>query len=297
MPYKLFHDFQLACFARTIDFSPCGSLLFVPSEFLNVFNVLRNAFLAAHLELPGHNVYGTYIFRRGDLDKCRPHVLIPSTKATILARASPVVYTLRKDVEENFLGLPYRVIFAIMTVDTVVLHDSQSRAPFMYVDNLHYDNLTSLCWTPDGKSMVVSSMEGYNTFILLPSKIGDQTSIPEEVTGRESPVLKKPKAPKAPKEGGENSEEPKRKKNKKDQEEEKKKKNKDSEEETTPKKTPSGKQSTPKSTVSQGTPSLLKFFAPVSSKRDGSPVSSKPTMVMASKSKKKIETVLLGDDE
>ena len=238
------------------------------------------------MELPGHNIYGTYVFRRSDLDKCRPHVLIPSTKATILVRSSPVVYSLREDVEENFLGLPYRVIFAIMTVDTVILHDSQSRAPFMYVDNLHYDNLTSLCWTPDGKSMVVSSMEGYNTFIVLPSKLGTPTTIPEEVTGRTSPVLKKPKAPKAPKEGVENAEEPKKKKNKKD-----------SEEETTPKKTPSAKQSTPKSTASQGTPSLLKFFAPVSSKRDGSPVSSKPTMVMASKSKKKIETVLLGDDE
>ncbi|KAE9552910.1 hypothetical protein FO519_003895 [Halicephalobus sp. NKZ332] len=272
MPYKLFHDFQLACFARTIDFSPCGSLLLVPT---------------AHLELPGHNVYGTYVFRRSDLDKCRPHALIPSTKATILARASPVVYPLRKEVEENFLGLPYRVVFAVMTVDTVILHDSQSRAPFMYIDNLHYDNLTSLCWTPDGKSMAVSSMEGYNTFIVLPAKkMGETMPIPEEVTGRDSPILKKPKAPKAVKETTENTEEPKKKKGKKD-----------SEEETTPKKTPSAKQSTPKSAATQGTPSLFKFFAPVNPKRDGSPVSSKTTMVMASKSKKKIETVVLGDVE
>uniref|UniRef100_A0A7E4VX67 WD_REPEATS_REGION domain-containing protein n=1 Tax=Panagrellus redivivus TaxID=6233 RepID=A0A7E4VX67_PANRE len=31
--YKLYHDSQLAAFSRTMDFSPCGELLFTPSKF------------------------------------------------------------------------------------------------------------------------------------------------------------------------------------------------------------------------------------------------------------------------
>uniref|UniRef100_A0AC34RL50 Uncharacterized protein n=1 Tax=Panagrolaimus sp. JU765 TaxID=591449 RepID=A0AC34RL50_9BILA len=261
--YKLFHDDQLVCFARTIDFSPCGSLLFVPT---------------AHLELPGHNVYGTYVFRRKDLNKCQPRALLPSKKPTILVRCCPVVYELKGDKETNFLKLPYRVIFAVMTNESVTLYDSQHQSPFMYLNNLHYDNLTSLSWTPDGKAMAISSLEGYNTFTSIQcSKIGCQIDLPPW-DGRDSPNLIKI-----------------RKKNKNTEEKSEPKKNlvKAKPETETPKRTaPAPKQAS----KSPKTPSLFKFFSPVNPKKEESPPiaeAAPQSMIMASKSKKKIETVLL----
>jgi chromatin assembly factor 1 subunit B len=147
--YKLFHDSQLVSFTRATDFSPCGSLLFVP---------------AAHLEVSDSNIYGTYVLRRSDFDSCRPYALLPSTKPTVFVRCSPIVYELL-DKEENFLGLPYRIIFGILTKDSITLYDSQHASPIIYVDNLHYDDVSAMSFAPDGKNIILSSFEGFNTFI------------------------------------------------------------------------------------------------------------------------------------
>lgn len=36
--------------------------------------------------------------------------------------------------------------------------------------NLHYDGLTSIAWTSDGRFLVVSSLEGFNSFICMDTK-------------------------------------------------------------------------------------------------------------------------------
>ncbi|VDM39007.1 unnamed protein product [Toxocara canis] len=148
--YKLFHDDQLISFARGPDFTPDGELLIAP---------------CAHLEVGGSNIYGTYIFRRCDFDKMRPHAFLPSPKPTFRVACNPVFFELRKDVEGNVLRLPYRVVWAVLTRDSVTVYDSQSYIPIAYVDNIHYNALTDLAWSPDGKILLVSSLEGYCSFI------------------------------------------------------------------------------------------------------------------------------------
>ena len=44
------------------------------------------------------------------------------------------------------LSLPYRVVFAVATEDSVVLYDSQQTLPFAYVANIHYHTLSDLTW-------------------------------------------------------------------------------------------------------------------------------------------------------
>jgi chromatin assembly factor 1 subunit B len=51
-----------------------------------------------------------------------------------------------------------------MCKEAVLLYNSQQQRPFAYFDNLHLDALTSLAWTPDGRVLVISSLEGYNTY-------------------------------------------------------------------------------------------------------------------------------------
>lgn len=60
-------------------------------------------------------------------------------------------------------SLPYRLIYAVMCKECVLLYDSQRSEPIGFVDNLHYFDLTSISWTPDGKVLVVSSQEGFNS--------------------------------------------------------------------------------------------------------------------------------------
>ncbi|KAH7722364.1 Chromatin assembly factor 1 subunit B [Aphelenchoides avenae] len=166
--YKLFHDDQLVSFIRYPEFSPCGEVLFAP---------------VAHLEVGENNLFGTYVFKRADFDKCRPTGLLPSLKPTIMVKCSPVIYELRTDIEENFLGLPYRLIYAVMCKECVLLYDSQRSEPIGFVDNLHYFDLTSISWTPDGKVLVVSSQEGFNSFLAFD---GDTFGVPTVLPQRDA---------------------------------------------------------------------------------------------------------------
>uniref|UniRef100_A0A915MSG4 Anaphase-promoting complex subunit 4-like WD40 domain-containing protein n=1 Tax=Meloidogyne javanica TaxID=6303 RepID=A0A915MSG4_MELJA len=153
--YKIFHDDQLHAFQRGVEFSPCGGVLFAP---------------AALLEVGTNNIYGTFAFFRNDLKFCRPNALFPSAKPTIQVKCSPLIYKLDEGTRENFLGLPHRLIFAVLCWDSILLYNSQNETPFAYFANLHYDGLTSIAWTPDGRFLVVSSLEGFNSFICMDTK-------------------------------------------------------------------------------------------------------------------------------
>jgi chromatin assembly factor 1 subunit B len=61
--------------------------------------------------------------------------------------------------------LSYRYVFAIATEDSVFLYDTQSASPFAYVTDIHYSNLSDLSWSKDGRFLLVSSIDGFCTFI------------------------------------------------------------------------------------------------------------------------------------
>ncbi|CAI5438678.1 unnamed protein product [Caenorhabditis angaria] len=147
--FKLFHDDQLFSFQRGVVFSPNGELVVAPS---------------AHLELGSSDLFGLYVFKREDLAKDSPSAFYPTTKPTFLIKFSPVVFNLL-DSATNFLGLPYRLVWAALTQDTVYFYDSQHQHPIGIVDNIHYNSLTDAAWSSDGIVLAVSSLEGYCSFI------------------------------------------------------------------------------------------------------------------------------------
>lgn len=53
-----------------------------------------------------------------------------------------------------------------MGKESILLYSSQQQRPFAYFDNLQLDSLTCMSWTPDGRVLVISSQEGYNTLVL-----------------------------------------------------------------------------------------------------------------------------------
>ncbi|CAI2332011.1 unnamed protein product [Caenorhabditis sp. 36 PRJEB53466] len=149
-PHKLFHDDQLFSFTRVLSFSPDGEFIAAP---------------CAHLELGSTDVYGTYLFKRGDLGiKDAPFAFYPSSKPTFLVKFSPVYFSLLKK-QENRLGLPYRLVWITLNKDAIYFYDSQHAHPIGVVDNIHFNSLTDATWSQDGKVLVISSLEGYCSFI------------------------------------------------------------------------------------------------------------------------------------
>ncbi|KAI0267499.1 WD40-repeat-containing domain protein [Gloeopeniophorella convolvens] len=69
----------------------------------------------------------------------------------------------------SVFALPYRMLFAVATMDTVVIHDTQQAGPICMLTKLHYDEFTDMTWcvSPDGQCLMLSSRDGYCTIVVF----------------------------------------------------------------------------------------------------------------------------------
>lgn len=112
-------------------------------------------------------------------------------------------------VPKPAFSLPYRMVYAVATQDTVFLYDTQQRSPFCVVSNLHCATFTDLAWyvcpfslslvifviaslrrgrSSDGLTLVISSSDGFcSTLSFAPGELGDiykgETGPPKAFTG------------------------------------------------------------------------------------------------------------------
>lgn len=61
--------------------------------------------------------------------------------------------------------VPYRMLFALITKTSVLFYDHLSQEPFAYARRIHLLSLTDGCWSHDGRLFIVSSEDGYLTFV------------------------------------------------------------------------------------------------------------------------------------
>uniref|UniRef100_A0A8C1Z079 Chromatin assembly factor 1 subunit B n=1 Tax=Cyprinus carpio TaxID=7962 RepID=A0A8C1Z079_CYPCA len=155
--YRMFHDDSMRSFFRRLTFTPDGSFLLAPAGCVEA----------------GENVTNTtYVFSRKSFKRPIAHLPCPS-KATLAVRCSPVYYELRtKRAEDgslkpmsNTFNLPYRLLFAVASEDSIFFYDTQQTLPFGYVSNIHYHTLSDLSWSRDGSFLAVSSTDGYCSFV------------------------------------------------------------------------------------------------------------------------------------
>ncbi|ELT96618.1 hypothetical protein CAPTEDRAFT_226807 [Capitella teleta] len=156
---RIFHDDTMKSFFRRMSFSPDGQLLVVPSGCLEANQTEQNS------------VHTTLVFSRHNFSKPVIHLPGPS-KATILVRFNPVLYVLRPIQQSNqsqspdsIFSLPYRMVFAVGSEDSVVLYDTQQPRPFALLSNIHYHTLSDLSWSHDGRFLSVSSTDGFITLV------------------------------------------------------------------------------------------------------------------------------------
>lgn len=154
----MFHDDSMKSFFRRLSFTPDGSLLLTPAGCME----------------SGENVTNTtYVFSRKHLKRPIAHLPCPG-KATLAVRCCPVYFELRPVAEAEtaseepspeLLSLPYRMVFAVASEDSVLLYDTQQSFPFGYVSNIHYHTLSDISWSNDGAFLAVSSTDGYCSFV------------------------------------------------------------------------------------------------------------------------------------
>uniref|UniRef100_A0AAY4DBE1 Chromatin assembly factor 1 subunit B n=1 Tax=Denticeps clupeoides TaxID=299321 RepID=A0AAY4DBE1_9TELE len=155
--FRMFHDDSMRSFFRRLTFTPDGSFLLAPAGCVEA----------------GENVTNTtYVFSRKSFKRPVAHLPCPA-KATLAVRCCPVYFELRTKKGEdgtvqtlpNTFQLPYRMVFAVASEDSIFLYDTQQTLPFGYVSNIHYHTLSDLAWSRDATFLAVSSTDGYCSFI------------------------------------------------------------------------------------------------------------------------------------
>ncbi|KAM8748663.1 chromatin assembly factor 1 subunit B isoform 1-T2 [Acanthopagrus schlegelii] len=186
--YRMFHDDSMRSFFRRLSFTPDGSFLLAPAGCVEI----------------GENIINTtYIFSRKSLKRPVAHLPCPS-KATLAVRCCPVYFELRTKKGEdgsveplpNVFQLPYRMVFAVASEDSIFLYDTQQTLPFGLVSNVHYHTLSDLTWSRDGSFLAVSSTDGYCSFLSFsPGELGTPLKEPPtlEVFAPNSGIEKKGK--------------------------------------------------------------------------------------------------------
>ncbi|XP_010462929.1 PREDICTED: chromatin assembly factor 1 subunit FAS2-like isoform X2 [Camelina sativa] len=149
----LFHDETLPSFFRRLSWSPDGSFLLIPA---GSFKVLPTS----------EAVNATYVFSRKDLS--RPALQLPgASKPVVVVRFCSVAFKLRgsNSAEEGFFKLPYRLVFAIATLNSVYIYDTECVAPVAVLAGLHYAAITDITWSPNASYLALSSQDGYCTVV------------------------------------------------------------------------------------------------------------------------------------
>ena len=189
---ELFLDESVPSFFRRLSWSPDGEFLLLP---------------CGQHQLPGSDATlpTTHVFARGALREPCAHLPGP-TKPVVATRCCPVLFELRGDAaaaapaadaaaagaaaadgaaadgaaadgaageQRNWMALPYRVLWAVASLDAVMLYDSQHAEPLLLARNMHYAALSDIAWLPNGRGLLVSSTDGYCSLLVLsPGALG-----------------------------------------------------------------------------------------------------------------------------
>ncbi|KAG9454817.1 hypothetical protein H6P81_007721 [Aristolochia fimbriata] len=122
---------------RRLAWSPDGSFLIAPAgsyKFSSASETINTA----------------YIISRKDLSS-------PALKLPANVNNQP------DDQANSFFKLPYRVIFAVATLNSLYIYDTESVPPRAVLAGLHHAAVTDIAWSSDAKYLAMSSLDGYCT--------------------------------------------------------------------------------------------------------------------------------------
>ena len=132
--------------------------------------------------------YTVYGFMKNTINK--PSFMLPGMKTHAnCIRFCPLLLELKEQKEGEppaLVDLPYRMAFAVATIDHVLIYTTQSVYPLAVMRNLHYDSINDLAWI--GQHMLMScSSDGFCSFIKIDMDVigvplpNDSEKIPESL--------------------------------------------------------------------------------------------------------------------
>lgn len=147
----MYHSETLQSFFRRLSFSPDGLFLITPAG-LGTSEEDNTCYVFVR------NNFSTPLFKLCGLSK----------PATVIS-FNPVRY---KTTDNLLSDLPYKMIFAVATLDAVVIYGTDNFKPLGYVSNLHYSTITDIRWE-NGTRAIVSSTDGFCLVITFDALFGE----------------------------------------------------------------------------------------------------------------------------
>ncbi|GJZ09167.1 chromatin assembly factor 1 subunit FAS2 [Tanacetum coccineum] len=157
--HHLFHDETLPSFFRRLSWSPDGSFLLVPAgsyKLSPTSEPVNTAYVMPALMLPG------------------------ASKAVVAVRFCPKAFGLRGLSTSSSFKLPYRLIFAVATLNSLYVYDTEGVEPIAVLAGLHYAAITDIAWSPTAQFLALSSQDGYCTLVEFEN---DELGVPVSFSG------------------------------------------------------------------------------------------------------------------
>lgn len=105
----------------------------------------------------------------------------PFEKAAVVTKFHPKLFKIPLDHEnhEKLLDLPYFMVLAIGTQDSIILSRTIDPSPFLCIKDMHLASITDITWSPDGLVLMISSTDGFcSTVVFEQGELGEYC--PEE---------------------------------------------------------------------------------------------------------------------
>lgn len=144
-----FQDDKASKYFRRPAFTPDGRLFLCPT-----------ACFGEHVDKTA-----TLVFTRQSLEDKYPKaaLTIPEKKASVAVSMNPVSF--RSNGSDFVLGDTYNV-FAVAALNEVLVHATNKREPLCNVASMHQGELTALTWSPDGRVLLVGSVDGLASVVI-----------------------------------------------------------------------------------------------------------------------------------
>ncbi|KAI7862254.1 WD40-repeat-containing domain protein [Spinellus fusiger] len=209
LSFRLYHDENLVSFFRRLWFSPDGALLLTPSGLcksgvdanVSADEVVESAAppasttAAATAGMDTHDDFQNcaYFYARNSLSKYPIAYNSNHPKPSIAIRWCSKPYELRSQLNKSVFGLPYRMLYAIATQDTIFVYDTQQAKPICALSGMHFAPIMDLAWSPDGTLLMFSSADGYlSAVVFADGELGQLYDKPFSVVVQESVVVEMP---------------------------------------------------------------------------------------------------------
>jgi chromatin assembly factor 1 subunit B len=90
--------------------------------------------------------------------------MLPGIKShATCIRFCPYLFKLKNN-SQGILNLPYKIFFAVATIDHLLIYSTESTMPIAIVKNIHLDSINDIAWMGD-RLIIVASSDGFCSFI------------------------------------------------------------------------------------------------------------------------------------